>query len=51
MAALAWIMGLRSGQGFLREMSGVVNILLAALAAVVFVGIILFGIFVKTIGA
>ena len=50
-AALAGIIGLRSGQGFLREMSGVVNILLAALAAVVFVGIILFGIFVKTVGA
>ena len=50
-ASLAGIMGLRSGHSFLREMSGVVNMLLACLASVLLIGVILFGIFVKTQGA
>ncbi len=48
-SALAGMLGINKSRTFLKEMQGVVNLLFACLAAVVFVGIIILGMFVKSV--
>lgn len=45
--AVSGMLGYKKGQGFLKEVGGVVNILLACVVAVAFIMIIILGIFIK----